>query len=316
MPTLCPGHSQNLPIAQDGMRIMHEILGLCPVGSPDLADVLLVVVDFENPHGIRFRLSGNKLCSQAGLAILDTKQLEYIHIAPDQAIKTHNFVTGPRHYVDYATRQSVCQTTETRSIRASEMAACIQSKMPPHRNVVIAGHAVANELHVLQHLQLYFTCDPIILDTEVIAHAALKLRGLSLCRLLGAVGCPHHQLHHASNDAFFTLRALLLLAIAGCTAETQIQCHARLDLLQRISTFPILSPKHFDPLVPTPSKKGWRTSRQPPRQPKKPRCSPEEQDRIRAQREREREEKKEEKGVKDSWSSASDWDLESLYRDS
>lgn len=289
------------------MRVLHEILGFCPLRSPDLADVLLVVIDFENPDGIRSRLS-DKLCSQAGLAILDTKRFEHTHLTPDQAIETCNFVTGPPYYVGYASRRSVLRNAETTRVRASDMAAHIQSKMPPNRNVVIAGHAVVNDLFVLQYLRLYFTRTPIVLDTHVITEAALDLRGPTLCRLLGALGCPYDQLHCAGNDAFFTLRALLLLAIAGCTAETQIRCHARLDLLRRISTFPTQSPTQFDPLAPMPSKKSWRISRQPPRPHRKPRHSPWEQDRIRAGRTRKREEEEEDCG-----NPASNWNLDCLY---
>lgn len=275
-------------------------MGLHPTQPPNLADVILVAIDFENPDGIGSRLS-DKLRSQAGLAIFDTKQLEHTSVAPDQAIAVYNFVTGPRYYVSDVNRKFLFGKARTARIRASEMA---ESVISPHRNVVIIGHAVANELYVLQFLKISFRHTPIVLDTDAIAEASLGLKGLSLSRLLATLGCPFDQLHYAGNDAFFSLRALLLLAILECAAEAQIQYHARLDAMRCISAFPTASPTQFDPLASKPPKKSWRTSKTT-RVRKTPRSAAE-QDQIRDQRQRMRNDKE------DFENGALVWDLEAM----
>jgi hypothetical protein len=58
-----------------------------------------------------------------------------------------------------------------------------------------------------------------VLDTFLIAQKILR-GNFCLGALLDAVDCPHAYLRNAGNDANFTLRALLLLAVQGCQSKS------------------------------------------------------------------------------------------------
>lgn len=316
-PARCPRKNTYIPVAHNGLRIAHEILGLGPSTSPALADVVLVAIDFENTDGLRstrFQKSSTRpLRSQVGLAILDTKELQ--HGTPGEAIKTHSFPTGSFRYVQNVRKRFLLG--KTTRIAPLEIAYCIRSCIPSNRNVVIVGHGVANDLRVLQALNFHFDASPIVLDTAQIAQRSFNLE-LSLSHLLPVLGSSFRELHCAGNDANFTLRALLLLAVAGCTAEVQIQFQLQLDVLRQISTHPIPRPmlwqlKQLDVLQQvtarlTPRPRHWDTLpahlehlAMKPLPKKKPRWSRgrkakarswtvEKQDQIRAARRRERQE--------------------------
>lgn len=242
-PALCPVTSYP-STTKDGVRTLHDILGLRSSQSPRFADVVLISIDFEDTAAIQFEFSDDLKC-EVGLAILDTTQLQ--HTAPVDAIHTHNFVTGPSPYAQRATGRFLFG--ETRSIRPSEIVACIQSCIPAHRNVVIVGHGVCSDIQVLQALNFHFAVPPVVLDTYQIAKT-LTAEGMSLSRLLEALDLPFHQLHCAGNDAHFTLRALLLLAVAGCTVQAQTRHHQRVESLRQVATYPIPRPAQLDRMCP------------------------------------------------------------------
>ncbi len=90
-----------------------------------------------------------------------------------------------------------------------------------------------------------------MLNTEIIAEEVLG-RGFSLSALVGEDGCSaerteefHMQFHSGGNDAFFTLRALLMLAVRS-KANSNLSPNARSKLatLQAVAsgTFAILRP--------------------------------------------------------------------------
>ncbi len=77
-----------------------------------------------------------------------------------------------------------------------------------------------------------------ILDTEDIAHYVFpppyEPRAFRLNNLLRRLQCPYDKLHTAGNDANFTLRVVLLLAIESCREEL-LDSAAR-ERLYRIET--------------------------------------------------------------------------------
>jgi DNA polymerase III epsilon subunit-like protein len=89
----------------------------------------------------------------------------------------------------------------------------IESLIPKSRHVVLVGHDIRNDLHAMRSLNFDFPASIIsILDTSRITRE-LDVTVSSLTDLLEVFQCPFDKLHCAGNDAHFTLRALLLLAI-------------------------------------------------------------------------------------------------------
>ncbi|KUJ08111.1 uncharacterized protein LY89DRAFT_349939 [Mollisia scopiformis] len=84
------------------------------------------------------------------------------------------------------------------------------------RNIVLVGHGFGG-LTALSSLGFDFQTSVIgILDTANLSFE-LEMDRSTLGRLLGELECPKSsaKLHNAGNDANFTLRALILLAIKG-----------------------------------------------------------------------------------------------------
>jgi hypothetical protein len=124
---------------------------------------------------------------------------------------------------------------------------------------VLVGHGITADLHVLQALGFQFPALlSSVLDTSRVANEVFEIWAGSLRDLLLALQCSFNRLHCAGNDANFTLRALLLLAVEGLTGQQEDQaenCNT-LAILRQISTCPI--PHWVDPEVQALEKKEKR----------------------------------------------------------
>ncbi len=110
----------------------------------------------------------------------------------------------------------------------------IGSLIPKFRRVVLVGHDIRNDLHALYLINFKFPISIVgILDTFRIARE-LNVTASSLNDLLQVFQCPYNDRHCGGNDAHFTLRVLLLLAIKSCTNDG-IQCSSRLTILEDIA---------------------------------------------------------------------------------
>lgn len=73
------------------------------------------------------------------------------------------------------------------------------------------GHDIKNDLQVLQLLDFNLhTSIGGILDVGRIASKILPNNPITLSSILSELRCPFQNLHTAGNDAYFTLRVLLL----------------------------------------------------------------------------------------------------------
>jgi hypothetical protein len=269
-----------LSIAKNGLHILHEVFRLeCySFRSPRLSDAVLIAIDFENINTIKSGFSHKNNC-QVGLAVLDTKKIN--QVSPDKLISTYNFATGSPSYLRKASEKFIFG--ETITIRPSDMADCIQSSIPPARNIVFVGHGIVNDLQALQALGFQF---PVllsgVLDTFQVANEVFQFWAGSLSDLLLSLGCSFNRLHCAGNDANFTLRALLLLAVQGFTDQQrdQVGDYDTLGILQQISTCPI--PHWVDPEVRALEKREKRRERSRKHQSKT--WDKEKQEQIRAAR--------------------------------
>jgi hypothetical protein len=231
-------------IAKEGARLLQEYLGFVKHHSSPLAlDVVFIAIDFENIENLKEDVSMN-LDSQVGLAILDTKKLDSLPL--HRAILVHNFSTGSSPYCAKASRKFLFGKSLT--ISRKSMLGHIESLIPESRQVVLVGHDIRNDLHALRLLNFKFPTSIIgILDTSRIARE-LDVTASSLADLLEVFQCPFDRLHCAGNDAYFTLRVLLLLAIKSHgkdNDEDNARHTSRLTILKDITNISI--PHRTDP---------------------------------------------------------------------
>ncbi|KAL7893697.1 hypothetical protein HDV63DRAFT_386197 [Trichoderma sp. SZMC 28014] len=234
-----PSQSTIAP-APDGLRLLWEYLGLATEQpTPDSLDVVIVSIDFENASGlVQFTEDSSHLQSQLGVAMLDTRNLSSASpLPPEAVISTHNFVTGPRRYYTAAAAKFLFGTTLKTSING--LISQLESLISRARKIVLVGHAISNELRVLQHFNFDLRTSIIgIFDTMIIASEAIPSSSLcSLGHLLKKLHCPFSDLHSAGNDAHFTLRCLLLLATKSYinTAAFIDTNQRKLDVLENIA---------------------------------------------------------------------------------
>jgi hypothetical protein len=113
----------------------------------------------------------------------------------------------------------------------------VTSLIPPHRQVILVGHDIRNELRVLNLLGFDFSAFSITtLDTQTLCRGEFAGQAVTLRRLLLALGCPFIKLHRGGNDTNFTLKAVLLLAIRNCV-ESEFK--GRVAVMQKIALSPL-----------------------------------------------------------------------------
>ncbi|KAF2016109.1 hypothetical protein BU24DRAFT_492267 [Aaosphaeria arxii CBS 175.79] len=234
-------------IAKNGLNILHEIfgLGVQTPPTPNLSDVVLIAIDFENINTIKSGFAEKRDC-QIGLAILDTKEIH--RQAPNTLVSTYNLATGSPFNLRKASEKFIFG--ETITISTADVAERIQSYIPPARNIVFVGYGIINDLQALQALDFQFPALlSSVLDTSQVANNVFEIWGGSLGDLLLKLSCSFNRLHCAGNDANFTLRALLLLASEGFTRQQRFQTEDcdTLAILRQISHDPI--PCWTDPEV-------------------------------------------------------------------
>lgn len=93
--------------------------------------------------------------------------------------------------------------------------------LPRDRNIVLVGHGFRGDLAALKALGFDFQRSSIIAVFDTYRLAQEMGKQLSLGKLLTEMDCPYSRLHNAGNDANFTLRALILLAIKFPGAATE-----------------------------------------------------------------------------------------------
>ncbi|KAI1116473.1 hypothetical protein F5Y14DRAFT_459101 [Nemania sp. NC0429] len=210
------------PISENGLQILHEALGLTEHPSPTWSDSILISIDFENTDNIGRGFAESEDC-QAGLATLETRDLQRKY-SPEDLIKTYNFITGPPSYVKKASERFLFG--KSKQISPADLLKEIQTIVTQNRRTIITGYGVGAELKVLRALGFTLSASTAVIDTSRIADEVFGSSGGTLRSLLRRIRCPYTHLHSAGNDANFTLRACLLLAI-----------HKRENIDQAISNY-------------------------------------------------------------------------------
>lgn len=249
-------HHVRPTVSNCGLQILLRALGLdstCSGYSRGFeTDTVLLSIDFEKIENLMGGFSQSD-DSQVGIAILNIKDL----LAPQlkkNIISTYNLVTGSPSYISKASRKFLFGKSII--IKPTKILKNIQSIIPRDRPIILVGHNVNVELRVLTRLGFDLSSlNADIIDTASITDEVFGGAGYSLREVLTSLNCPFNNLHSGGNDANFTLRASLLLAVKGCVNHG----HAMISILSMISTEPI--PYRVDPEVKAAKKKEKRAAR-------------------------------------------------------
>jgi DNA polymerase III epsilon subunit-like protein len=140
-------------------------------------------------------------------------------------------------------------------LRKRDILPTLESLISRSRNIVLIGHDIRNELNVLQVLKFDLHTSIVgILDIQRIALELFQTGPSTLTSVLEALECPYNKLHTAGNDAYFTLKALLLLAERSCDNITTDEND--LDIMASIRT--VLKSCVFQPKLDPQEKKARR----------------------------------------------------------
>ncbi|KAK6524544.1 hypothetical protein TWF281_011450 [Arthrobotrys megalospora] len=245
--------TDQISITKRSIKALHTVLRLTDTSdvNPDLQDVVLIAVDTENTNKIIKNNSLENINSQIGFAVFDTRDLLTLK---NINIPTYNFATGTSQYHARVSYQYIFGN----SVKLCKKI-LIRAIIPKSRRIIFVGHDVKQDLRALFSLDPEFwksISDNIVgvFDTQRIAHdiqqnslladGIYEEAGYSLYGLLKHFDCPFRNLHCAGNDAHFTLRLLLVLAIHSVQDMGQLIEHvAAVIELQRIAYAALPAPK-------------------------------------------------------------------------
>jgi hypothetical protein len=210
-------------------RPLQELFGLAARSG---CNVMFIAIDFENIANIQEDLSQN-VNSEVGVAVLDAE--DFYSVSSAELISTYNFASRCSDYQERARKRFLFG--ESVAITQNDILKSIESLIPRDRQVVFVGHDIRNDLRALDMLDFDFSKFNITtLDTQAMSHGSPTHR-----RLLLTLGCPFTKLHCGGNDANFTLKALLLLAVRDCVTQPGIE--RRLADMKRVALSPL--PHHI-----------------------------------------------------------------------
>ncbi|CZT53259.1 uncharacterized protein RSE6_14736 [Rhynchosporium secalis] len=234
-------HRYNDKILKNTLPAVRQCLGFGQNGHTEedrFKDVVLISIDFENTERLLGRVQASqpiRLETEMGVSLLDTKLLDSNTVPVEELIRGFNFSTALPHkrasqpaWKDYFFRFGQTEYTTIDSLSTK-----LNSLIDRSRNNVLIAHSAQVELEVLRHLK--FDLDTGI-SAVVCTHALMcsvylgpdyeccvdgrptkklfdsTLQGL--CRKLGMdVDRWPESFHVGGNDANYTLKATLLLAI-------------------------------------------------------------------------------------------------------
>ena len=236
----------------------------------EYADVLFVCFDFENGQQIKSHAAsgsfGNrKILAQAGISIFDPRNLP--STSSKGALTTYNFGFGgsPSHRRNVDRKFFFGET-----IWLSQLANLLTSMerlLDRSRKIVLVGHGLHGDCQVLRSLGFDFDSSivgyidtghaaSVVVETPSGQDDAPAVTAFRLKGLLAKLGLVVEGCHVAGNDANFTLRALLLLAVEGFRMFDVSNEHTK-EILQTIRAIGLES---LPRLLPPPNSRAAKKS--------------------------------------------------------
>ncbi|RSL53485.1 hypothetical protein CEP54_010364 [Fusarium duplospermum] len=203
-------HWWRASVSKNGLQVLQRALGLSESDQPP---PIIVAIDFEMTNNLKNGFL-NSQDSQLGIATLDMKSFPQHVEDKEDLVTTENYITGSKSYIEKASKRFAFGESTTIQPLKAELVHRIDTALPNDRPIVLVGHAVTNELDVFHALGYTLPNSNVeILDTTKLANEVFEPWSCSLGALLRRLRCPHARLHSAGNDANFTLKAALLLAV-------------------------------------------------------------------------------------------------------
>lgn len=147
----------------------------------------------------------------------------HFRISEHAKLVNRTFVKGCPDRFSFGTSEwlSLCSanTTLTHLFRIPS-SSVTASASPPHRNIVLVGHGLGGDTKYLKALGFSpFAAGTVVGTIDTLKLSGPKQQQLGLKRLLDALGVEPVDLHNAGNDAHYTMRALVHLAIRTLTTS-------------------------------------------------------------------------------------------------
>ncbi len=193
----------------------HTIPILQDFGSqePELLDVLFIAIDFEYSH--YSPKTGRIRLIEAGISTFDTRDLRH------QNVHLGNVITTQHYRTVKDTKKFLFG--ETIDISQDELVLILKRLLyledapRQNRDLILIGHGFGFEIKAMKGLGIDLNLAPSIVqifDTEFLAYEVFgRDFKSSLSNVVQKTGIAGGYFHNAGNDANFSFRAMLLLAI-------------------------------------------------------------------------------------------------------
>jgi hypothetical protein len=216
-----------------GLEALQALLGVLPTGASNptidnivatITDPVFVSIDTEALDRGESRSEKVLGITELGISILDTRKLqETLTDDLSNVLSTFHYETekcrqdyNPRYWPTFFGQSQYLDEHRTGWLVDHVLrTGSTDPSATEVRNTVLVGHAVCPDVFKLMKvgkLDLRNFPKLLILDTEIIAEPRLGL-SQRLKHLLSYYNLPCHDLHNAANDAHFTLKLLLMLAV-------------------------------------------------------------------------------------------------------
>ena len=239
-PTLSP----SVQHAQRQLNLVQQILGLRDREKRGLdqefTDAVFICVDCEAYERAQYKIT------EIGVAVLDTRNLQHLltgltaesltaqikssHFRASEHARLVNrkFVKGREDHFNFGYSYWVKKGDYAQVLRRAfasptelDHAATFDTELSTdERNIILIGHGLKGDIDYMSQAGFDIqACGNIAhrIDTQLLAAAATQTWQIALRRLLQVLDIKATNLHNAGNDAFYTLQALVTMAIMDHT---------------------------------------------------------------------------------------------------
>jgi len=180
----------------------------------EVLDAFFIAIDFEHSH--YSPKTGHIRLREVGISMFDTRDFRHRGIHLEDAISTQHYrtVTNTKKFLFGKT----IDTLQDELVLILKRLLYLEDKSPRQiRNIILVGHGFGFEIKAMKCLGIDLNLAPSIIeifDTEFLGYEVFgRDFKCSLSNVVKETGISGGFFHNAGNDANFSLRAMLLLAI-------------------------------------------------------------------------------------------------------
>jgi hypothetical protein len=211
-------------------RQMEQAVLEPPNSTTDIIDAIFISLDFEYYDGSK-RHKGKFGLKEVGISTFDTRDVLHPGAPPEKIISTSHYqIEKPRRDFNFGTSEVTISDWIVHHFR--QLFHIVDNPDPELRKIVLVGHGIANEIHILRQLGVNLELSPVIVgvfDTSLLARDIMGQA--TKCRLVDVArrfDMDASNFHNAGNDANYTLRILLMLAMNHCEGISMTSSQSKL----------------------------------------------------------------------------------------